>query len=232
MKLAHIIKTTRNTMHSSLALAVLALTSAMAAPLDYPQGPSNPNTTNTPPDAAGGITAEQLLAIMPTSSTCATISPSTTECRTATQAAPFVSKAFTDYGITSTPEQAALLAIMAFESVEFKFNTNQAGYVGQGTRNMQSGNFNLQYAQAIPELREKLAATGTGDLNAVRALVLLDEYSFASAAWFLTSQCSAEVRTQLQTGSQAGWEGYISSCVGTEPGPRVAYWQAAVKALA
>jgi hypothetical protein len=68
-------------------------------------------------------------------------------------------------------------------------------------------------------------------LNAVRALVLPDQLSFASAAWFLVTQCPPEVRTQLQTGSDAGWAAYITTCLGTEPGPRQAYWQAAVKAL-
>lgn len=165
---------------------------------------------------------------MPTASSCA----STVECRTATQAAPFISKSFTDFGISTKAEQAAVLGIMAFESLELKFNTNQAGHLGQETRNMQSGAFNLKYAQAIPQLQAQLAVTGTADLNAVRALVLPDEFSFGSAAWFLATQCSPEVRTQLQTGSVAGWAMYITSCVGTELGPRQAYWQAAVNALA
>jgi hypothetical protein len=216
-------------MVSSIALATLAVAGALAAPLDSRQvPPAQGNAAGMGRAAAGGVTAAQLLAIMPSSSTCS----ETVECRTAEQAASFVSKSFTDFCITSKAEQAALIAIMAFESGEFKFNTNQAGHVGQGTRNMQSGDFNLKYAQAIPELQLQLAAAGTADLNAVRALVLPDQFSFASAAWFLTTQCSAEVRTQLQTGTQAGWVQYTSSCVGTEPGPRQAYWQAAVNALA
>ncbi len=121
---------------------------------------------------------------------------------------------------------------MAFESGEFKFNTNRAGVTGQGTRNMQSGKLNLKYARALPELASQLAATGTADLNAVRALVLPDQFSFGSAAWFLTSQCTQDDRAQLQTGTQAGWAQYITSCVSVAPGPRQAYWQAAVNALA
>jgi hypothetical protein len=203
-----------------LALA-LAITIATAAPVPAAQtGPSYGA-------GGGGITAAQLLTVMPTSSTCT----ETVECRTAARAAPWVSKSFLDYGISSKAEQAALLGIMAFESVEFKYNTNQAGHVGQGTRNMQSAEFNLKYAQSIPELREKMAVVGVKDLNAVRGLVLEDQYSFASAAWFLATQCGDGVRGQLQTGSKAGWEKYISECVGTEPGPREAYWQAAIKAL-
>jgi hypothetical protein len=110
--------------------------------------------------------------------------------------------------------------------------TAQQGHVGQGTYNMQSGEYNLKYAQSIPVLREQLAASGTTDLNTVRNLVLADEFSFASGAWFLVTQCSAEVRQQLQMGSEEGWAQYISQCVGTEPEPRKAYWQAAVNALA
>jgi hypothetical protein len=214
-------------MLSSVILATLAITSALAAPLDSRQV-STAQSGVAAGAGAGGVTAAQLLAIMPTSATCA----ETVQCRTAEQAAPFVSKSFTDYGITSKAEQAALIAMMAFESGEFKYNINLAGHVGQGTRNMQSGAFNLKYASAIPALQSQLATVGTADLNAVRALVLPDQFSFASAAWFLTSQCSADVRAQLQTGSQAGWAQYVSSCVGTEPAPRQAYWQAAVNALA
>jgi predicted chitinase len=99
------------------------------------------------------VTAAQLLAIMPKSSTCS----ETVECRTAEQAA---SKSLTDFVITGKAQQAALIAIMASESGEFGFNTNQAGHVGQGTRNMLSGAFNLKYAQAIPELQSQLAAAG------------------------------------------------------------------------
>jgi hypothetical protein len=209
-------------MIATLVYAALALTGALAAPINCRQAPPAAST------GSNGLTAAQLLTVAPTSSSCA----ETVECRTAEQAAPFISKSFTDYAITSKAEQAALIGIMAFESVEFKFNTQQAGNPGQGTRNMQNAPFNVQFAQSVPQLAPQLAAIGTSNVNAVRALVLPDEFSFASAAWFLTSQCSPQVRTALQTGSQDGWAQYITQCVGTEPGPRQAYWQAAVKALA
>ena len=120
------------TMLLSTALATLAIaSSAFAAALA--------NTDNL-------ITAEQIPAIMPTSATCKNLE----ECRTAEQAAPWVSKSFINYRISTKAEQAALLGIMAYESVEFEFNTNLAQNIGQGTRNMQSGRFNVAYAQSMP----------------------------------------------------------------------------------
>jgi hypothetical protein len=203
--------------------ALLALPTAFTAPL-----------LACPPHTPGGgeavsLTAQQILAMAPKSISC---DGSNDGCRTADQAALWIGKSFTTFSLTSKAEQAAVLGLMAFESVEFKYNTNQQGHVGQGTYNMQSGEYNLKYAQSIPVLREQLAASGTTDLNTVRNLVLADEFSFASGAWFLVTQCSAEVRQQLQTGSEEGWAQYISQCVGTEPEPRKAYWQAAVNALA
>jgi hypothetical protein len=180
---------------------------------------------------AVSLTAQQILVVAPKSATCPT-DGSNDGCRTADQAARWIGKSFTSFSITSKAEQAAVIGLMAFESVEFKYNTNQQGHVGQGTYNMQSGVYNLKYALSIPVLRQPLAQLGMADLNVVRKLVLADEFSFASGAWFLVTQCSAVVRKQLQTGSQESWAQYISQCVGTEPGPREAYWQAAVMALA
>jgi hypothetical protein len=96
---------------------------------------------------------------------------------------------------------------------------------------MQSAAFNREYAASIPALQGPLAAAGS-DPSAIRALVLVDEYSFASAAWFLATQCGPTVRTGLQSGSRAGWQAYISGCVGTIPtADREAYWTRAQAAL-
>lgn len=78
------------------------------------------------PSPAGNIsiTEAQLTQIMPATASCATAS-FVDECRYATQAAPFVTKAFSDYNITTSGEQAALLSLMLFESGGFQFNTNQ-----------------------------------------------------------------------------------------------------------
>jgi hypothetical protein len=157
-------------------------------------------------------------------------------------AAPFLIKAMSQYGITSPPEIAALLSLIAYETGDFKYNTNHypaPGRPGQGTRNMQMANYNLMYAQSIPALSTKLSAITTGtstsglsddQLNAIRALVVPDEYSWGSAAWFLTTQC-ASTRAALQAGGQAGYASYLS-CVGTSAtSDRLAYWTRANTAL-
>lgn len=217
--------------------ATLAITGTFAAPVDEefkcPQFPSadNPNPQCAYSGAqAVEITSAQILAVAPTSATCDWMSSD--ECRTNEQAALWISRSFTQMGIFTKAEQAALIALMAFESGEFKYNTNQQGHVGQGTRNMQSGQYNLKYAQSVPMLRGPLEAIGTWDLARVLKLVLPDELSFGSAAWFLQTQCSPDVREGLKRGDEEGWARYITECVGTEPEPRKAYWQAAVKALA
>ncbi|KAL7904325.1 hypothetical protein GGI35DRAFT_484612 [Trichoderma velutinum] len=43
----------------------------------------------------------------------------TTECRTADQAAPFIAKSMRNYEIFTAPEMAAIISLMAFESVDF-----------------------------------------------------------------------------------------------------------------
>ena len=83
--------------------------------------------------AAAEITADQILAISPKSSTCDN-PPAEGECATAEQAAPFISDSFTTYGIDNVAEQAALISLMAFESGDFKYNRNHfPGVAGQGS---------------------------------------------------------------------------------------------------
>lgn len=191
----------------------------------------------------GGASAElQILEIAPTSNTCAG-APFPSECATASQAAPYLISAMGAFGITSPPEIAALLSVMAYESGDFKYNTNHypaPGRPGQGTRNMQMANYNLLYAKSIPALSSSLSAITTASttdglsddqLNAIRALVLPDSYSWGSAAWFLTSQCASS-RPALQAGGQAAYESYLTSCVGTTAtSDRLAYWSRANSAL-
>ncbi|KAF7514214.1 hypothetical protein GJ744_004539 [Endocarpon pusillum] len=207
-------------MLASFALAaILAIESAFAAPVDTYSGAQ-----------AVEITPAQILAAAPASATCDYTT--TDECRTNEEAAPWISKSFTQMGISTKAEQAALIALMAFESGDFRYNTNLQGHVGQGTRNMQSGEYNLKYAQSIPMLREPLEEIGTSDLGEVLKLVLPDEFSFNSAAWFLRTQCSPDIQEGLKNGGEEGWAKYIKECVGTDPEPRKADWQAAVNALA
>jgi hypothetical protein len=191
-----------------------------------------PSASFLAPRAGSESAASQLLAIAPTSMTCDG-APFPSECATAEQAAPLLIAAMQTYGITSPPELAALLSVIAFETGDFKYNINHyPGRAGQGTRNMQMANYNLLYAQSISALSSKLNAittasstTGLSDdqLDAIRALVLPDEYSWGSAAWYLTSQC-ADVRSQIQTGGHTGYTAYLS-CIGTQmTEDRMTYW--------
>jgi hypothetical protein len=139
------------------------------------------------------------------------------------------------YGITSTAEIAGVLSLMAFESVDFKYKHNVSpGRPGQGTANMQMFDYNLEYAQSIPELADQVAALGTissdAQKNQLLALVTDDNYNFASGPWFYTTKC-ASARTQLETGSDAGFAAYMS-CVGVSvTDDRNAYWTRAKQAF-
>jgi hypothetical protein len=176
--------------------------------------------------------ADIIQQIAPTSNTCAS-APAAGECATNAQAAPYLISAMQQYGVYAPSEIAAVLALISYESGDFKYNTNHyPGRAGQGTRNMMMPNYVLLYAKSIPALATQLSAitasdsiTGLSDdqLNAVRALVLPDAYTWGSGAWFLTTQC-ASVRPALQAGGQAGFEAYMS-CLGvTATSDRLAYW--------
>ncbi|CAL3966934.1 unnamed protein product [Diplocarpon coronariae] len=173
------------------------------------------------PRAALG--SDQLLAIAPASRTCAG-APVPAECRTNVQAAPFLAAAMAAYHVDAAAEIAAVLSVVAFETGDFKYNTNvDPGRPGQGTRNMQLASSNLRYAASIPDLAAELRAITTAastdglsndTLNAIRALVLPDEYAWASP----------RVRAALQAGGQAGFEAYMG-CLGVTATPdRLAYW--------
>lgn len=195
---------------------------------------STSSFSHLPPRAAGASAASQLLEIATTSNTCSG-APFPSECATASQAAPYLISAMSTYSVTSLPEIAALLSLIAYETGDFKYAINHypaPGRPGQGTRNMQMANYNLLYAKSIPALEGQLATITTASstdglsddqLNAIRALVLSDQYAWGSAAWFLTTQC-ASARPALQAGGQAGYEAYLS-CVGTTAtSDRLAYW--------
>ncbi|KAN0080493.1 hypothetical protein V8E54_003697 [Elaphomyces granulatus] len=180
------------------------------------------------------LTEAKLECIAPSSNTCAGASfPD--ECATASQALPNILDSFQTYKITSWGEQAAIVSLMAFESDDFKYNKNHfpaPGRPGQGARNMQSPTFNAKYAASIPALASKLPSA-SGDPASVLNLLLSDEaYDFGSGAWFLSTQCSQEVRSALQSGSETGWTAYITQCVSTTvTDARMEYWKRAVNAL-
>ncbi|KAJ4490915.1 hypothetical protein J3R30DRAFT_155590 [Lentinula aciculospora] len=173
------------------------------------------------------------------------------ECRTAAQALPFVNKGFADYNITTVGEKAALLSLMSFESGGFQFNINHfPGNPGQGTRNLMEFPSVYEYALSIPFLTNQTLALiphlkhntsvsyaslsslsnslSTQTKNVIRAVVLGDGLSFASAMWFYTQSGASQLGQAgpgclnipgmvqgLQAQTQAGWQNYISNCVGT-----------------
>jgi hypothetical protein len=215
----------------TLAASLLAA-AALAAAAAIPPSPARLFTRT-----AGKSAVDVLLGISPNSNTCDG-APFPAECATAEHAAPFLTAAMEQYGVRSLQELAAVLSLIAFETGDFKFNVNHypaPGRPGQGTRNMQMAQFNLDYASSIPALAPKLRAITTSttiagltddQLNDIRALVLADQYTWGSAAWFLTTQC-ANIRPQLQAGGQAGWSAYLA-CIGTTAtSDRLAYWQRA-----
>lgn len=185
------------------------------------------------------VTAESiLLAIAPLSVSCAN-APVAGECATAQQAAPYLISAFQQYDIFTYNEMAAILSLIAFESNDFQYNINHfPGTPGQGTRNMQSITYNYQYASSIPALKSQVVAIGSSasslsdsQKNAVRALVLGNDYTWASGAWYYSTQCSASIKSQLQAGGQAGFSAYLG-CVGaTETDARTAKWKLATAAF-
>ncbi|KAK2778759.1 hypothetical protein FQN53_001656 [Emmonsiellopsis sp. PD_33] len=163
-----------------------------------------------------------------------TAAHATGECRSARQAAPPIQASFERYGISSAAERAALVSLMAMESGEFVYARNHfpaPGVEGKGTRNMQSPTYNTLYAKSIPALSDPLGKIDPDDVGAILDLLLSnDEYDFGSAAWFLTSQCTPEVRKGLQSGSKEGWEGYLTGCVGTTVTEvREGYWRKAME---
>jgi len=181
------------------------------------------------------VTAADIIHIDPNTASC-TAAPAADECRTAAEAAPCIAISFTNYGITSFGEQAALLALMLYESGDFKYSRGQfPGVPGQGTRNMQSPAYNLKYAEYLATVCTNCGITPTQVQQAesqgpavVLALVNTDEWSFGSAAWFLATQCDASVRQSLSLGTRAGWEAYLQ-CVGTEDNEeRDGLWNAAM----
>ncbi|KAI1425365.1 hypothetical protein F5Y12DRAFT_383060 [Xylaria sp. FL1777] len=188
--------------------------------------------TSAMPLVAREKTAAAIIGeIAPTSLSCA----ETTECRTNVQAAPFFITAFSNRTLMYPGQMAAVLALTAFETQDYKYKHNiSPGRPGQGTSNMQMVEYNIEYANSIPELQPKVAALGTIDTDAKKnqllALVTADEYNFGSGAWYLTKHCP-EVVPQLATGTDAAFNAYMQ-CVGVElTSARSAYWTRAKSAF-
>ncbi|KAK7932098.1 hypothetical protein PG985_002810 [Apiospora marii] len=179
-----------------------------------------------------GAAADAIAAIAPDSKTC----DGSADCRTAAQAAPFMIQAFQDYKIYAAGQIAGILALMAFESDQFKYKHNVSpGRPGQGTANMQMYNYNLQYAQSIPAIKSKASSftenSPDAQKNELLAMITDDKYNFGSAAWYFTTQCHQDVRDALAVGNDHGFGEYMK-CVNVElTDARNAYWQRAKKAF-
>lgn len=155
--------------------------------------------------------------IAPGSAECAA---GNTECRTARQATPHIFHGMARYGVWHPNQMAAVVALMAFESVDFAYKRNQyPGRPGQGTANMQMAEFNLEYARSIPALSGSVANVTSVDgqsdaeLNRILDLVVPDAYCFASGPWFLETQCGGQILAQLVQDIDLGFESYMG-CVG------------------
>ncbi|KAI1434662.1 hypothetical protein GGR50DRAFT_387180 [Xylaria sp. CBS 124048] len=175
------------------------------------------------------VTADIIARIAPLSQSCS----DTNECRTNVQAAPFISAATANL---STGATAAVIALTAFESADYKYKRNKyPGRPGQGTSNMQMVNYNILYAQSIPALQSAVAQIGSittdDQRNELLDLLVDDKYNFGSGPWFLTTQCSPEVLTELDQGTDAAFSAYMA-CVGTDvTSDRLAYWTRAKAAF-
>ncbi|KAK2808742.1 hypothetical protein FQN50_004414 [Emmonsiellopsis sp. PD_5] len=215
-----------------LSLPLLTTAKCTTNPNPSPQPSNPPSTPPTPSNLTHALTH-----ISPPSARepCLSDKIAPNECRSASQAAPHIQSSFDRYGISSPAERAALVSLMVMESGGFVYARShfpEPGVRGKGTRNMQSPHYNTLYAHSIPSLSHPLSKLNPpDDVGATLDLLLSnDEYDFGSAAWFLTSQCTPEVRRGLQSGSREGWVGYLTGCVGTTVTEgREGYWRRAME---
>ncbi|KAJ4386660.1 hypothetical protein N0V93_009558 [Gnomoniopsis smithogilvyi] len=170
--------------------------------------------------------AATIVAIMPSSASCAGRGD---ECTTAEDAVEYLTGSMTEYSVTTAIEQAGLLSLIAYESVEmqYKKNLDQSAQTGRGTVNMQSGDFNVEFAAAL--------GLGTYTVDNVLDLTSTsDKFTFYSAAWYYTTQssCSA-TRSLAQSGNvdaDTWFDSYLTTCDGmgsswnTSEPERWTYW--------
>ncbi|KAI5284370.1 hypothetical protein KEM54_001388 [Ascosphaera aggregata] len=157
-------------------------------------------------------------------------------CRTAKQAVFPILASFFRYNITTATEKAALLSTIIIESDELQYDVSQENpTIGQGTRNMQMPEFNKEYAASLIQTRRDQLETHQRlygwanddnmgvDLNVdiMSPMEILDflnsedEYSFGSAAWYMTHHCDAETLNNLRTQrtDHIGFFDYLSKCL-------------------
>ena len=202
--------------YTLFATALLAA-SALSHPIQSDsEHQLNPRASQSPADI--------LLVIAPKSSSCASASFKD-ECVTANDAAQPIIASFSKYGLSTPGEQAALLSWMAFESGDFEYNKNHfPGVPGQGMRCMISPSFVQEFAFSV-QVQNADPAGLVQDL-------LKAGHEWDACSWFYKTKCSAEIQTGVQSGTKAGNDAFITSCVSTtNTQDRQAGWVTAAKAL-
>ncbi|KAF5337667.1 hypothetical protein D9758_013022 [Tetrapyrgos nigripes] len=223
----------------------------LALPSRY--SPFDVSKFENPDDVDVDITLNQLNQVLG-NFTCKPTQQFAEECRNSTDALPLINQGFADYNISSVGEKAALLSLMVFETGNFSFDRNHfppPGRPGQGTRNLMQFPFVYQYAvdnantssqalSLVPNNTTDLDSVSDDTKNAVRKLVLGDQLSFSSAMWFYTQSGKNKTGCThidgmvegLQVRTVAGWENYITQCIGTTvTDDRQKVWEQTLKAL-
>lgn len=78
-------------------------------------------------------------------------------------------------------------------------------------------------------LSQQVADAEKGGPVQVLALVNGERWSFASAAWFLATQCNEEFSQGLAALTEEGWNTYLTGCVETTvTDDRTAIWKKAI----
>lgn len=203
----------------SVLLAGVFALSAFAAPLGACPVPKVEEPVKDVESSTPVLTAQKLIQIAPATASCNT-ADFPEECADAATATEALNKAFEKYKITSVGEQAAIVAYVLFESGNYKYKKNHfPGRPGQGTRMMAMPPFVKKYAADIAGADAVATAEAKGgDAGLVAVLDLVndtEEKSSGSAPWFVSTQCTAEVRAGLVAETLEGWHNFLTECVGT-----------------
>ncbi|KAF2750761.1 hypothetical protein M011DRAFT_523723 [Sporormia fimetaria CBS 119925] len=206
-------------------------------------------------DTPKALTAEVLEDILDKIAVTGCTADPAGECRTNKQAAAPIAASFEKYNIASCGEQAALVSLMLFESDSFKSNKNHfPGRLGQGTRNMQMYDYNVEYARHLygedsnwgpvvenivrwvkEDEEGKPEGYESKHRHTMLELVWGDSTSFASAAWYYNGKCDEAVKTALKAADdddESAYEAYLVKCIETEvTEERMKGWKKAVEAM-
>jgi len=130
--------------------------------------------------------------------------------------------------------------LILFESGNLKYAKNHfPGRPGQGTRNMQMFEFNVEYAKSIPAIASQLdGLIGTGGTptdaqkdGLVAKLNENREISIGSGPWFMATKCGEALKMFAAGSVEPAFEAYMA-CVGVgADGARREYWTRAKEAF-